>query len=272
MKPSHWKEQLRMSLRYVILSAAGVVLLLLLVRNRRESPICDTTETLPTDRSMGDLWTVCTPRSFAQRPPLVYTVGVGRNVNWDAAMIERFNSIHHGWDPTPRSVSWFTGSPEKFPRNFFFHPYGLAPTDGNLQVELPSGNTDSFVQSTIADSMPANRGSRNKTTIPVLSLKSMMWMLGHSDRRLDILKIDIEGAELDLVQAWVAQRWQPPADQILLEEHARYFPGAKGENFLRDLREAFDRLGFAQFHKRDREYVFVRKERLRWAQMMAPAS
>lgn len=67
----------------------------------------------------------------------------------------------------------------------------------------------------------------------VLSLPSMMKMGGHS--WLSILKIDIEGAEFDVIDSWHRKNYNIPANQLLFEFHERFFRAkskAMGVNFL----------------------------------------
>ena len=78
-------------------------------------------------------------------------------------------------------------------------------------------------------------GSDNaKTMPPTMSLPTMMRTLGH--RRIDILKIDIEGAERDLFRGLAKQRFDWSAvGQVLLETHEPSI--AKDEGVLLELIE-----------------------------------
>src|SRR5688572_4934876 len=42
---------------------------------------------------------------------VVYSFGVGDNVSWDLAMIERFGVTVHAFDPTPQSIAWVARQP-----------------------------------------------------------------------------------------------------------------------------------------------------------------
>jgi len=160
-------------------------------------------------------WVLCTPLGATFHGQLVYTIGIGRNIEWDKAMIKHYGTVHHGWDPTPTAVDFFTK--KQIPDGFHFHKTGLGPTDGNLTLKLPEGNHDSYTVMDYQNS--AQEGTI--TTVPILTVDSMMKRLGH--RHLAILKIDIEGAEFAVIDEWVRLQYNIPADQVLIEFHERYF-------------------------------------------------
>ncbi|GAB0497638.1 hypothetical protein MMPV_008975 [Pyropia vietnamensis] len=200
-------------------------------------------------RTSEEGWYFCDAPSL--RNGLVYTVGVGRNIRWDEAMIKEFNTTHHGFDPTPRSTSFFLDTPSRLPPGFFFHPMGLGVTDGELAMELPDGNTDSFVPSALGLA-----GGKRHVTVPVRTLSTLLANSGHS--WVDVLKVDIEGAEGDVVQSWADAGSTIPADQVLLELHGRYFPGATGRTFATTVVQNMQRCGFTLFYQTHFEYSFVR--------------
>lgn len=163
-------------------------------------------------------WTTCRPIntcSQALKNAFVYSVGIGRNIQWDEGMLQVFGTIHHGWDPTPTALDYF--SKRTKPRGYYFHRHGLAAKDGDLFLKLPHGNKDSYT-------IMGNRATARVGTVvklPMLSLKSMMEKLGHT--WLAVLKMDIEGAEFDVIDSWFNASFEIPTDQLLIEFHERYF-------------------------------------------------
>lgn len=182
-------------------------------------------------------WTLCVPK-YSLRGQTVYTIGVGANIKWDVGMITRFGTIHHGWDPTPTALRYFANT--KAPKGFFVHYYGLGAANGTVTVKLPKGHQHSYTV------MEHPQGAQHGTTvnITVLTLRSMMSMMGH--HRLAILKMDIEGAEFDVVQSWVNEAYQVPADQVLIEFHHRFFK--KKSTLLSEAIRGMAKLGFDVFH------------------------
>lgn len=215
---TRFKPAGRRSLPTNLLIAVLIVLALaLIIRNAYRlafpSPRLDCARPIRMGDAYGG-WHLCRPlRTFAGQ--LVYTIGVGRNIKWDEEMIRTYGTVHHGWDPTPTASDYF--SKRSIPKGFHFHKYGLASKDGNLTLKLPHGNHDSY---TI---MSYHQGAQDGTVvqIPVLTVGSMMRMLWHS--HLAILKIDIEGAEFEVIEQWGKELYRIPADQVLIEFHERYF-------------------------------------------------
>lgn len=200
-------------------------------------------------RTSEEGWYFCDAPSL--RNGLVYTIGVGRNIRWDEAMIKEFNTTHHGFDPTPRSTSYFLDTPSRLPPGFFFHTVGLGVKDGELAMELPDGNTDSFVPSALGLA-----GGKRHVTVPVRTLSTLLASAGHT--WVDVLKVDIEGAEGNVIQSWADAAVTIPADQVLLELHGRYFPGVTGRTFAATVVENMRRCGFVLFYQIHYEYSFVR--------------
>lgn len=161
-------------------------------------------------------WVFCPPLFPSHlHDAIVYTIGIGRNIQWDVAMIGRYHTQHHGWDPTPTALDFVRK--KSVPTNFHFHPIGLAVSDGNLTLKLPEGNHDSYTV------MEFGKVAQNGTvlTVPVLSLRSMMQSLNHDT--VAIVKIDIEGAEFDVIRKWKEEQYTAPTEQLLIEFHERYF-------------------------------------------------
>ncbi|PXF44249.1 hypothetical protein BWQ96_06030 [Gracilariopsis chorda] len=197
-------------------------------------------------------WTMCTPlHSLSDQ--LVYTIGVGRNIKWDEAIMKEFHTIHHGWDPTPTAQDFF--SKRSIPSQFYFHNVGLAAHDGSINLKLPEGNADSYT--VMHQKGEAQEGTEG--VYPVLTLQSMM-RHNHHDH-LAILKIDVEGAEFDVVKAWHEKRANVAADQVLIEFHGRYFDS--GSNMVRQAVKQMDELGFMLVHRTKLEYTFAKKKLIR---------
>src|SRR5262245_56805324 len=85
-------------------------------------------------------WCVC-PDPLDERS-IVYSFGVGQDISWDLAMIERFGMTVHAFDPTPKSIEWIRQ--QKLPPHFVFHEYGIADYDGTAHFVLPRADFVSF--------------------------------------------------------------------------------------------------------------------------------
>lgn len=158
------------------------------------------------------LWTVATEGLHAGS--VVYSFGVGDNLAWELAMVERFGLIVHAFDPTPRSVRWV--AEQALPPGLRFTPVGLAAQDGELAL-FPPRKATSKNFSIHPPRTPAWKRTPDPQRVrcPVARLATLTTERGHA--HVDVLKLDIEGAELEAVPELL--RSGPPVGQLLLELH-----------------------------------------------------
>jgi FkbM family methyltransferase len=171
---------------------------------------------------------------------VAYSFGVGDDVSFDLALIERFGLEVHAFDPTPASVAWVAR--QVFPERLRFHPVGLAANDGLARFRPPRDpNHVSY-----AMGAPRDAGAAGTVELPVRTLASLMAEHGHA--RLDVLKLDVEGgAEYDAIDALCTGAAE--VDQVLVEfHHGRPgFGAAHTRAALGALRDA----GYRLFHVSD---------------------
>ena len=156
----------------------------------------------------GASWCVCPQELSASS--VVYSVGVGEDISFDLALIERFGMRVHAFDPTPRSIEWLQS--QTVPPEFVFHAYGVAGFDGNCAF-LPSENP-----AHVSHSIVARETCRPAIEVPVHRLGTIMKMLGHE--QIDLLKMDIEGAEYGVLADMLG--CGVPVKQLLVEFHHRW--------------------------------------------------
>jgi FkbM family methyltransferase len=137
---------------------------------------------------------------------VVYSVGLGEDISFDLGMIERFGCAVHGFDPTPRSLAWL--EQQALPSGFRVYPFGLAEFDGIAHFAPPAN--PAYVSHSV---LPGHGGDRIE--MPVKRLSTVMKELGHE--RLDVLKLDIEGAEYAVLDDLLSVGLLPK--QLLVEFH-----------------------------------------------------
>jgi FkbM family methyltransferase len=142
---------------------------------------------------------------------VVYSVGVGTDISWDLELIRLFGVTINAFDPTPRSLEW--AKAQNLPSEFVFRRYALAGEDGKLRLYVPK--KEDFVSFSI---VKKDTELTEYIEVEALSLASMMRMLNHD--RVDLLKIDIEGAEYGVIGSLVSQSVLPK--QLLIEFHHRF--------------------------------------------------
>jgi FkbM family methyltransferase len=142
---------------------------------------------------------------------VVYAFGVGEDISFDLALIERFGMVVHAFDPTPQSIAWVKR--QNPPALFRLHEFGLAGFDGEVTFNPPAD--PAHVSHTM---LPRPDAGARGITVPVKRLATIMGMLGHS--RVEVLKMDIEGAEYAVIDDLAAGGIRPL--QVLVEFHHRF--------------------------------------------------
>ena len=155
-------------------------------------------------------WTLC--RRGLSSDSLVYSVGVGFDISFDLDLIRLFGCRVHAFDPTPISKQWLD-SLQGLPEPWTHHDLGLADYSGTASFRLPPKHSVSF---SMSDSVDGNQEHEAE----VLTLRDIMQRLNHS--HIDVLKIDIEGAEYTIIDDLAAASSQ--IGQLLIEFHDRMFP------------------------------------------------
>jgi len=163
-------------------------------------------------QSYGD-WMIC-PDGL-DSGGIVYSLGVGRDIGFDLALVRDFGLNVHAFDPTPGTGAWLDG--QELADGFSFHPWAVAGTDGSLTL-YPRVKRDG-TRSKISYTFVAEDSSRDHgIDVPALTFSTIMARLGHDSIRL--LKIDIEGAEYEVLDGLLAASARP--DQLLIEFHHRF--------------------------------------------------
>jgi len=148
---------------------------------------------------------------------VVYSLGVGDSIEFDLALIQETGATVFAFDPTPYARDWVEG--QSLPEEFVFHPWAAGGQDGHLRLyrrvnrrgkraeimwtaDRDAGDADDFVDA------------------PAYTFASLMKRLDHS--KVDLMKMDVEGAEYDILDALEQGAYLPR--QLLVEYHHR-FPG-----------------------------------------------
>jgi FkbM family methyltransferase len=148
--------------------------------------------------------------SMVGKNSVVYSLGIGKDVSFDLQLIERFGASVEGFDPTPAVKHWL--SRQTLPEQFHFHAKGIADFDGETSFYLPP--REDWISHSL---IPAKQYSRESIRVPILRLRTVMRQMGHE--KIDVLKMDIEGAEYAVLDDLVSEKI--PVGQILVEFHHR---------------------------------------------------
>ena len=183
---------------------------------------------------------------------IVYSLGVGDSIDFDMDLIHHYSLTVHAFDPTPYSEEWISGL--ELPSNFQFHAWAAAGEDGVLRLyrRINKRGRKSNVMWT-ADNKAGD--AADFVDVPAFALRTMMRKLGHY--RIDLLKVDIEGAEYDILDSLPELDRSPV--QLLVEFHHR-FPGIGKRRTVESI-EKLRKLGYviASISETGREVSFVLK-------------
>jgi len=146
---------------------------------------------------------------------IVYSLGVGDNIDFDIGLIERCQSTVYAFDPTPTSQNFVAG--DTLPRQFHFQAWAAAGEDGILTL-YPRVRHDGELSDIMYTLTPDEASDERGIDVPAYTISTIVEKLGHS--RIDLLKMDIEGAEYEVLDGLIASPIRP--QQLLVEFHHRF--------------------------------------------------
>jgi len=151
-------------------------------------------------------WTI--KQNSITRHSKILSAGIGHDITFDLSIINKYGTNVLAIDPTPQVSEWL--SSQSLPPNFVYLPVGLAANDGETKFFKPSDSSH------ISHSQkPAHGGSQDFITVPVLSIKSLLY--NYNWGHIDLMKMDIEGFEYDVIHHIVQHNI--PIHQLLVEFH-----------------------------------------------------
>ena len=190
---------------------------------------------------------------------VAYSFGVGAEISFDLALIERYGVELHAFDPTEQAAAFVNA--RTLPASFHFHQWALAENDGPAPFHTLGRASEAYRPGTLL--APRHAGGE-PIKVEGYRLETIMEKLGHS--HVDLLKLDVEGAEFALIEGLGDAPW--PVDQIVLELHPHIANLERGRLMIgrhgwRRTAAAIDALrarGYALFwvSERGTEFSFVR--------------
>jgi FkbM family methyltransferase len=202
----------------------------------------------------------------------VYCAGAGEDISFDCSLAERFHCWVRIIDPTPRALQHFknlekavmsgqrlpinnnpdecyTIGPEDFGRLKFL-PVGIADRDAELKFYFPRNPAH------VSCSAVNLQRTEEFFTAKCFRLSSIMSQLG--DRSLDMLKMDIEGAEYSVIEDLVTSRLLPRLLLIEFDEIHTPLDNGAGERIKQHI-DLLHRAGMKCVVIEGSNATFVRK-------------
>lgn len=141
---------------------------------------------------------------------VVYSFGVGNDISFDRSLIDIFGVQIWAFDPTDEAARFIEAA--QLPEGFRFRQWAIGACDGLQPLREIKPGDNMYFPGTILP-IGENRTQRSVTS---LSLRTIMCEFGHD--RVNLLKLDIEGAEYEVLQSLV-RTGDLPIDQLVLEVH-----------------------------------------------------
>ncbi|MBA1146045.1 FkbM family methyltransferase [Ectothiorhodospiraceae bacterium WFHF3C12] len=193
-------------------------------------------------------WVV--PADLFDERSICYCVGCGEDISFDLGLVEQFGCDVYGFDPTPRAVAHVKQVARDLSK-YHFHEVGLWDRKDTLKFYAPR------VAEHVSHSLLNLQKTDEYITVPVDRLKHVMADLGHE--RLDLLKLDIEGAEYKVIESVLEDRIDI---RVLCIEYDECF-NPLDRHYKSRIRESVHRLmanGYALVHTQGSgNYTFIRE-------------
>ncbi len=212
-------------------------------------------------------WTI---PSFLGRESVCYCVGAGEDISFDLALVESFGCSVYIMDPTPRSLQHFqyvksmirTGKPaysqsgksERYTitssniDKLQFLPIGLWTEDVKMRFFEPQN------PSHVSHSIVNLQQTTNFFEADCKKLSTIMARLGH--QYIDLLKMDIEGAEYTVIENILKEKISVKC--LCAEFHS--LPEESKNQSLEKIIALLQCHGFEIFHRHGKDITFFRRE------------
>jgi FkbM family methyltransferase len=124
---------------------------------------------------------------------ICYSGGIGEDTTFDEELIKRCGCQVWGFDPTPKAIQYVEREKKRLGPRFHFLNCGLWSSEMTLRFHVPEDPSNpSFSVLKLTD-------SEEFVEAPCKSVPQLMRELGHE--RVDLLKIDVEGAEFEVLKS-----------------------------------------------------------------------
>jgi FkbM family methyltransferase len=151
---------------------------------------------------------------------VIYSGGVGRDITFEHELVGQFGCNVLLFDPSPTGLETMAKTENQI-LQFKFQPLALAGSCGTLKFTPPQNPEEGswFTQSDETGTLE----------VPSKNLSTLMRENGHD--HIDFLKIDIEGAEYEVLEDLLRHRL--PVKQIAVEFHHGMLPGIRRSQTVR---------------------------------------
>lgn len=165
---------------------------------------------------------------------IVLSCGIGEDASFDLSIMRKYGCRVVAVDPTPRAIDYVRRTVQA--EGFSLLEVAVSSHDGHARFYLPK-NPD-WVSGSLE-----KRGNAGSQFIDVSCLRLGTILQQANIAKLDLLKLDIEGAEYSVLEDYISDDSLPRPSQIALEFH-HYFDTYSARQTLA-LCEKLRRAGYA---------------------------
>ena len=143
---------------------------------------------------------------------VILSAGVGHNISFELELIDKTGANIHVFDPSPTGIKTVKAlSHTNISENIIFVPKAISGVSGYILLDPPD----------IAEEGSWKAASKHNTegAIRIESVSLSDYCRNHEIEHIDLLKIDIEGAEYDVIDNLLSEKLS--IKQICLEFHCK---------------------------------------------------
>jgi len=185
---------------------------------------------------------------------IIYSIGLGTDQAWDVRMLQRYGVAVYGYDPSSKAAASVQKNPilndpvNSFP--YHFTQEGLDPNEAKI-ISLKEEEIDHTIlnSNNIATQQGNKEAGDNLEYYQVQFHTLLQWMERNHHDHIDVLKLNVKGHEISILEAWLKDsKIVARLDQLLVAFH-----GLKDNDNKRRYRAAkiirlFEKNGFEVYY------------------------
>lgn len=183
---------------------------------------------------------------------VIYSAGVGRDISFEHELADRFGCKVILIDPSPTGLETLSEERNKRPE-FIAVNKALAGHDGVLVLSPPRDADEGSWVSVVAEN-PGDVPQTDSIQVPCVTIRTLMEQNGHT--QIDLLKMDIEGAEYGVLEAVMSSG--VTIKQIAVEYHNKVIPGFTAKQTMASLLK-LRKLGYRLIYKMGSNHTLLLK-------------
>ncbi|MEQ5775982.1 FkbM family methyltransferase [Thalassospira sp. NFXS8] len=145
---------------------------------------------------------------------------LGANVGSISSLFLSRGANIHAYEPDSRCISLLKRRFKYYGKKITLHHAAVSNYNGETRLNYGSFNTEG---NSIVENKKSADGSSGSETVPVKNITDIIDTLGH----IRLIKMDIEGAEYDVLDALLTPAYSTKFDTILVEVHSEKIPSLK---------------------------------------------